>query len=105
MTKKTQIDHVEVIGWVERLPNHGGAWGQGIIGTIRNLMSEIDHADKQIEELDRQVKQVRGHIGIRRKFVRDTARRAEKEVEALYSDSQIRKAKNEEFAGTVAAAE
>jgi hypothetical protein len=75
------------VEWVERLPGNGGDWGKGIVGMVRHIEPEIDALTEKRAKLDADIKQ-------RTTLLRETVKRADKEVSMLFSNTQIEKAKN-----------
>lgn len=93
MPKGTPINPSATSAWVKQLPQEGGAWGQGIIGTIDACQNNVLAYDAQIADLKEKIKQIETAKKAQVKLQRDTAKRAEKEAEALFANSQIARAK------------
>lgn len=92
------------ITWIGRLPNAGGDWGRGIVGTVDKLESDIAALDASRCQLDEDlaayaagIKQKKAEIDasikIKRKLIRKTISRVEGEATTLFADVQIADAK------------
>ena len=93
------------IAWIERLPNGGGDWGRGIIGTVSKLDADVVELEASKLKLDAElndyaalIKQQKAEIDVsikaKRKLVRKTASRASNEVTTMFADVQIAAAKH-----------
>jgi Sec-independent protein translocase protein TatA len=97
-------EQLAAVAWIEKLPNEGGDWGRGVIGTVRALEDKVAELELGQEDLDRQLaeftKKVKEHkaamdadIKVKRKLMKKTIKRAEAEVSTLYANAQIEAAK------------
>lgn len=91
--KKKRIDPMYVAAWVAELPDNGGHWGNGVIGTIMQSNEAIADNAKAIAELELEIEKIKASTRARRKLLTETSRRAEKEVHAQYTDVQIQAAR------------
>jgi hypothetical protein len=102
MPKGKKTDPMDTVAWVKKLPNEGGAWGQGVVGTIIECDQKIAQIDDQMKALSVQMDQFKAAKKDQVKLQRSTAKRAEKEASTLYANSQIQSAKNEALADATA---
>jgi hypothetical protein len=80
------LRYAEQVEWVKHLPNQGGEWGRGIVGTVGAVQAQVAKAEAERAELARQISQ--GNA-----LLKATVKRAVKESVMLYSNSQIAEAK------------
>lgn len=86
--KKSALD---MVTWVEGLPDQGGAWGKGITETIVAMESEADSIDKDVESLEGQIKTLKDKAAQRRSMAMQTARRALREAPKLFDPELVKK--------------
>lgn len=67
----------EQLAWINRLPEEGGAWGLGIVETAKSIEDEM-------VRLEAQEKTIKDQIKARKKLLKATIRRAEKEAPLLF---------------------
>jgi len=93
------------IAWIERLPNGGGDWGRGIIGTVSQLGADVADLEASKSKLDLDlsdyaaaIKQQKADLDLsiktKRKLILKTASRASNEVTTMFADVQIAAAKH-----------
>lgn len=87
--KKSALD---LVSWIDGLPDKGGAWGKGIIDTVMSFEKEAEEADAQIAKLDEQIKAAKDKAAQRRTMALQAARRASREAGKLYSAEDLKKA-------------
>jgi hypothetical protein len=85
MEKKKETTS-EQLAWILKLPDEGGAWGLGITETVKSIEAEMERLEAQKATIDEQLK-------ARKKLIKATARRAEKEAPLLHSPRLIERAK------------
>lgn len=91
MPKKTEKKSAaDMISWIHKLPEAGGAWGKGIIDTIDQLEVEAMGADEEIVALEAQVKSLKDKAAQRRSMAMQTARRAAREAPKLFDPSLVK---------------
>jgi hypothetical protein len=88
--KKSALD---MVGWIESLPEGGRSWGKGVIGSVMALESEAAEVDKEIEKLSEQASALKEKAASRRSTALKMARRAEKDVENFFTADEIKAAK------------
>ena len=99
-------EHLKAVEWIDRLPNGGGDWGQGIVGTVRQLEGGIADGEAQKEELDRQLADLSAQvkakkaaidatIKTKRKLLKSTVDRANEEAPMMFANVQIASAKGD----------
>jgi hypothetical protein len=86
MPKAAEEPTVESVRWIDRLPDKGNAWGQGIVQTVAGLDDEIAMLELEQDELSNKIKS-------RKKLRKSTVKRADQEVEALFKKQDIQAAK------------
>jgi len=95
--------NLSAVAWIEKLPNAGGDWGRGVIGTVRALETQINELNNQKASLDQQLDQFAAKvkadkaertatIKTKQKLIAKTIKRAQKEVSTLFGNSQIEQA-------------
>ncbi|MCZ2109741.1 MAG: hypothetical protein LC118_09265 [Dehalococcoidia bacterium] len=87
--KKSALD---LVSWIDGLPDKGGPWGKGIIDTVMSFEKEAEEADSQIAKLEEQVKAMKDRAAQRRTMAIQTARRAGREAQKLYGADDLKKA-------------
>jgi hypothetical protein len=88
--KKSALD---MVGWIEKLPEQGGTWGKGIIDTVMAFEAEAGATDTEVDKLEAQVKALKDKAAQRRSMALQAARRAEREATKLYDAAIIAKVK------------
>jgi len=92
MPKKTEKKSaVDMVAWVEKLPDEGGAWGKGITETIVSLETEADAFDQEVSKLEVQIKGLKDKAAQRRSMAMQTARRALREAPKLFDADLVKK--------------
>lgn len=92
-----QLAEVE---WIGQLPQQGGDWGKGIVGTVRMLeigVAELElrkaELDEQLADLSKKIRAAKSDFDIdikaKRKLVKSTVKRATDEVGMMFGDAQI----------------
>ena len=81
--KQTATDQ---LAWINHLPEEGGAWGLGIVETAKSIEAEMVRLEEQEAIIKDQIK-------ARKKLLKQTVRRAEKEAPLLYPASVVEKAR------------
>jgi hypothetical protein len=87
MTQEKQ-SVVEQLAWIGKLPEGGGSWGFGIVETAKSIEAEVVRLEEQDDTIT-------GHIAARKKLLRQTVKRADKEAPLLHTSDQIESAKAE----------
>jgi hypothetical protein len=93
------------IAWIERLPNGGGDWGRGIIGTVSKLDADVVELEASKLKLDAELSdyaalikqqkvEIDASIKAKRKLIRKTTSRANAEVTTMFADVQIASARH-----------
>lgn len=102
-------EHLKAVEWIDRLPNGGGDWGKGIVGTVRKLEADVADGEAAKEGLDRQLQKLRDEVvgkkaeidaanKGRRKLLKATVERAAEEAPMMFANVQIAQAKGAERA-------
>lgn len=79
---ETKETATEQVAWTCALPEGGGAWGKSIRSTAEQMERELLHLEKLRAEVSEKV------LG-RRKVLKETVRRANKEAKLLYSAKAV----------------
>lgn len=99
-------EHLKAVEWIDRLPNSGGDWGQGIVGTVRQLEGAIADGEAQKEGLDRKLAELAAEVKAqkalieaasktKRKLLKSTVDRANEEAPMMFANIQIARAKGD----------
>lgn len=88
--KKSAID---MVGWIDRLPEGGGEWGKTIVSAIISFESEADAVDVEVEKLSTQMAALKEKAAARRSMALQAARRADREAAKLFTSEEIQAAK------------
>lgn len=80
-TKKKEAAS-DALAWVLLLPEEGGAWGLGVTSTVKSIEAEMGRLEAQRIVIDEQLK-------ARKKLLRQTVKRAEKEAPLLFDSRAI----------------
>jgi len=86
--KKSALD---MITWIEKLPDGGGAWGKGIVETVMTFESEASTLDTEIVSLVAQVQALKDRAAQRRSMALQAARRASREAPKLFEAEVLAK--------------
>jgi hypothetical protein len=70
------------LSWINHLPEEGGAWGIGLIETVKSSEEDIGSMQAEIETIKVRMK-------ARQKLIRQCQRRAEKEAPLIFTPEQI----------------
>lgn len=87
MPAKTNVqDILDRLAWVRNLPDSGGAWGQGILGTAESVSSEVTELEQQRAVIVEKIKD-------RTSLLRTLPGRADREVLLMFSNEAVQAAK------------
>lgn len=90
MPKKTEKKSaLELVSWIEGLPDAGGSWGKGIVETVTAFETEAEAADKEAARLDGEARVAKDKAAQRRSMAQQAARRAQKEAVKLYTEEVL----------------
>lgn len=90
--KKERKPALDRMAWITKLPDAGGAWGNGALQQVNALETEATKFDREADEYEVAAKEARTKANDRRSLADQTARRAEREAPKLYSAEQIKAA-------------
>jgi len=83
MTKRVDVQNcIERMEWIARLPEGGGAWGNGLLETARSVAQEIVELEDLRSSLGEKIKK-------RAKVLRALPARADRESELMFSPEEI----------------
>lgn len=81
------------VSWIMGLPNEGGDWGRGIVGTVNEVEGKIARARAEVAQLDAKRAELTSTIAVSEKLLKSTVKRAESEAPMMFAGAQIAKAK------------
>lgn len=93
-------EHLKEVDWIDKLPQAGGDWGKGIVGTVRSLEESIGEAEARKSELDDQLAVVQSQVKSskvelnteitgKKKLLKATVKRADEEAPMMFANVQI----------------
>lgn len=82
-------DHMQEIEWIAKLPNGGGDWGKGIVGTVRALEAGVAENGLKQAELKRQIDTLADDSRTKKKLLKSTVKRAAEEAPMMFGNAQI----------------
>jgi hypothetical protein len=86
-------DYMNEVAWISKLPNNGGDWGKGIIGTVKTLEAGIAENEAKEAELQTQIEALRDDSKTKKKLLKATVKRAQGEVGMMFGNAQIEAAR------------
>jgi hypothetical protein len=81
-------DIIDKISWIEKLPDGGASWGQGLTMTAAAVAREIEDLEKTKANIEEQIRK-------RLRVMRAIPGRAEREAPLMYSDEIIDEARSQ----------
>jgi len=84
--KTNPQDILDRIEWVKSLPDQGGSWGMGLIGTAEAVAREVADLEKTKANIEEQIRK-------RLRVLRAVPGRADRESLLMYSDKEVDAAK------------
>jgi hypothetical protein len=91
--EKQMAKHMQEVEWITRLPNAGGDWGRGIVGTVRSLEAGVADNEAKKAELQRQIDALSEDSKTKKKLLKATVKRAGEEAPMMFGNAQIASAR------------